>query len=103
MPLCSPAAAAAPESRGPRPRGEPPRGDQRPDAFEQQETPLPLEVGQDGEHRRADEVQAEVPPRLLGQHAELRQGEAGEDGKRTRDLDELKHETTSFDWSVVFA
>jgi hypothetical protein len=56
--------------------------------------PLSLEVGEDREDGCADQVQAEVPPGLLGEQAELGQRERGQDGERAEDLDHLKHVKT---------
>jgi hypothetical protein len=66
-------------------------GDQRPDAFEQEEPELVLAEGVDGEHDRAGEVEPEVRPRTLVEHAELREREGGEDRERAGYLDDLMH------------
>src|SRR4029079_718333 len=77
------------------------RRDDRPDELQQEEADLRLSPGVDGEHRRADEVDKQVPGRLRVQHTKLRKDEAREDQQRAQDLDELMHESTSWEADLM--
>ncbi len=81
---------------GPSPPGELNETDgrhDRPHELEQDESPLLLAERVDRQHRRAGEVDHEVPNGARIEHPELREHEAGEDEQRAGDLDELMHET----------
>ena len=64
-----------------------PGGDDRPDALEQDEAPLGVDQGEDGEDRRADQVEGQVEARVGAHALELDRGEGGEDQQGADDLD----------------
>jgi hypothetical protein len=66
-------------------------GDERPAGLEQEEAELSLVCGQDGEDRRAREVQRQVQAGLRVEPVLLGRDERGEDEQRPEDLDELEH------------
>jgi hypothetical protein len=71
----------------------------RPDAFQQEESPLPTEQCLGGQRARADSIQHQLGQRSGIEDAELRQYEPGEHQQRTHDLD--KHDNAPA--SVVLA
>jgi hypothetical protein len=69
-------------------------GDERPDALEQQEAPLPLVPGEHRQDPGADDVDEQVRRGARVEHAELGEGEARKHEQCAGDLDELVHRSS---------
>ena len=70
---------------------EPHRRDDRPDALQKQEAPTLLCEGDHRQHGRADQVEEQVDERVLVEQAQLTEGEGGEDGHGSGELQDNDH------------
>lgn len=71
-------------------------GHERPNALEEQEAPLRVDVREDGEYGRSNEIEHEVEIRVLVEPADLRARERRKDQQCAANLNDLVYNRLPF-------